>query len=257
MNAKIRPDNEIHWPKRIVTPAEAVKYINAVGYCMLFPVKNTPLPSLYFHVTHRNRLQIKVWDKYSMMVWRWKDDLPARRRAFYAKYFRGRGTFISLAQLPNFLAMREAAVAPDDHERFYAEGLIREDARLVWEALANHGPLATLELRNVCKLDTKTGNVRFKRAILELQCLLVAVHSGSEQETGAWASGRYELTCRAFPKETAAARHISPGEARQSLAAKFLENRPDAAPAQLARLFGWSKDDARVALEAAKEKSRG
>jgi len=99
--------------------------------------------------------------------------------------------------------------------------------------------------------------VRFKRAILELQCLLVAVHSGSEQETGAWASGRYELTCRAFPKETAAARHISPGEARQSLAAKFLENRPDAAPAQLARLFGWSKDDARVALEAAKEKSRG
>jgi hypothetical protein len=257
VNAKIRPDNEIHWPKRIVTPAEAVKYINAVGYCMLFPVTNTPLPSLYFHVTRRNRLQIKVWDKYSMMVWRWKDDLPARRRAFYAKYFRGRGTFISLAQLPNFLAMREAAVAPDDHERFYAEGRIREDARLVWEALAYHGPLATLELRNVCKLDTKTGNVRFKRAILELQCLLVAVHSGSEQETGAWASGRYELTCRAFPKETAAARHIVPGEARKNLVAKFREYHPDAAPGQLARLFGWSKDDARVALEAAKEKSRG
>lgn len=257
MNAKIRPDNEIHWPKRIVTPAEAVKYINAVGYCMLFPVKNTPLPSLYFHVTRRNRLQVKVWDKYSMMVWRWKDDLPARRRAFYAKYFRGRGTFVSLTQLPNFLAMRETAVAPDDHERFYADGRIREDARSVWEALANHGPLATLELRNVCKLDTKTGNVRFKRAILELQCLLVVVHSGSEQETGAWASGRYELTCRAFPKETAAARHISPGEARQNLAAKFLENRPDAAPAQLARLFGWSKDEARSALEVTKEKSRG
>jgi hypothetical protein len=257
VNAKIRPDNEIHWPKRIVTPAEAVKYINAVGYCMLFPVKNTPLPSLYFHVTRRNRLQVKVWDKYSMMVWRWKDDLPARRRAFYAKYFRGRGTFVSLTQLPNFLAMRETAVAPDDHERFYADGRIREDARSVWEALANHGPLATLELRNVCKLDTKTGNVRFKRAILELQCLLVVVHSGSEQETGAWASGRYELTCRAFPKETAAARHISPGEARQNLAAKFLENRPDAAPAQLARLFGWSKDEARSALEVTKEKSRG
>ena len=257
MKAKVRPDNEITWPRHIVTPAEAVKYINAVGYCMLFAVKNTPLSSLYFHVTRRNRVQKKVWDKYSMMVWRWKDDLPGRRRAFYAKYFRGRGTFISLAQLPNFLAMREAAVAPDDHERFYAEGRIREDARLVWEALANHGPLATLELRNVCKLDTKTGNVRFKRAILELQCLLVAVHSGSEQETGAWASGRYELTCRAFPKETAAARHISPGEARKNLAAKFLEYHPDAAPAQLARLFGWSKDEARAALESAKGKSRG
>jgi Winged helix DNA-binding domain len=256
MKAHVRPDNEIPWPRHIVTPAEAVKYINAVGYCMLLPVKSMPLPSLYFHVTRRNRLQKKVWDKYSIMVWRWKDELPGKRRAFYAKYFRGRGTFISLAQLPNFLAMRDAAVAADDHGRFYSDGRIREDARLVWEALATHGPLATLELRNACKLDTKTGNVRFKRAILELQCLLIAVHSGSEQETGAWASGRYELTCRAFPKETVAARQISLGEARRNLAAKFLKYRSDAAPAQLARLFGWSKEDARAALESAKEKSR-
>lgn len=256
MRARNIPDNEIPWPKRIVTPAEAVKYIDALGYCMLFPAKNIPLSSLYYGVTHRNRLQEKVWDKYSIIVWRWKDELPGQRRAFYAKYFRGRGTCISLAQLPNFLAIRDAAVAPDDHERFYSEGRIREDARVVWEALANHGPLATLELRNACKLDTKTGNVRFKRAILELQCLLVAVHSGSEQETGAWASGRYELTCRAFPQETAAARRISPSEARKNLAGKYLEHHSDAAAAQMARLFGWSKDDAQAALEPAKEKAR-
>jgi hypothetical protein len=257
MRARNIPDNEIPWPRRVVTPAEAVKYINATGYCMLFPVRNIPLPSLYYAVTRRNRLEKRVWDKYSMMVWRWKDELPARRRAFYAKYFRGRGTFISLAQLPNFLAIREAAVALDDHERFYAEGRIREDARSVWEALANHGPLATLELRHACKLETKTGNVRFKRAILDLQCLLVAVHSGSEQETAAWASGRYELTCRAFPKETAAARRISPEEARKQLAAKFLEYHPKAAPVQLARLFGWSKSEGQAALESARGNVQG
>ncbi len=256
MKAQNIPDNEIPWPRHIVTLAEAVKYINSVGYCMLFPVKSMPLPSLYYHVTRRNRLAKKVWDKYSMMVWRWKDELPGQRRAFYAKYFHGRGTFISLAQLPNFLAMREAAAAPDDHDQFYADGRIRDDARVVWEALANHGPLATLELRNACRLDTKTGNVRFKRAILELQCLLIAVHSGSEQETGAWASGRYELTCRAFPKETAEARRLTPVEARQHLAAKFLEHHSNAAPMQMGRLFGWSKDDAQAALESAKEKAR-
>ncbi len=257
MRARNIPDNEIPWPRRVVTPAEAVKYINATGYCMLFPVRNIPLPSLYYAVTRRNRLEKRVWDKYSMMVWRWKDELPARRRAFYAKYFSGRGTFISLAQLPNFLAIREAAVAPDDHERFYAEGRIREDARSVWEALANHGPLATLELRHACKLETKTGNVRFKRAILDLQCLLVAVHSGSEQETAAWASGRYELTCRAFPKETAAARRISPEEARKQLAAKFLEYHPKAVPVQLARLFAWSKSEGQAALESARGNVQG
>jgi hypothetical protein len=256
MKVRTIPDNEIGWPRRIVTLAEAVKYINAVGYCMLFPVRNIPLPSLYYNVTHRNRLEKRIWDKYSEMVWHWKDELPHRRRAFYAKYFRGRGTFISLAQLPSFLAMDEAAVAPDDHERLYAEGRIRDDARTIWQALAEHGPLPTLELRHACKFESKAGNVRFKRAILDLQCLLIAVHFGSEQETGAWASGRYELTCRAFPKETGEARRMSQEEARKDLAAKFREHHPAAAPAQLAKLFGWSKGDAEAALESAKKKPR-
>ena len=253
MKARTIPDNEIGWPRRIVTLAEAAKYVNTVGFCMLFPVKNIPLPSLYFAVTQRNRLEKRIWDKYSEMVWHWKDKLPHRRRAFYAKYFRGRGTFISLAQLPSFLAMDEAAVAPDDHERLYAEGRIRDDARTIWQSLAEHGPLPTLELRHACKFESKSGNVRFKRAILDLQCELIAVHSGAEQEMGAWASGRYDLTCRAFPKETAAARNISPQEARVKLAAKFVEYNPKAAPLQLAKLFGWSKNDAQVALESAKK----
>jgi len=255
MVSKDTLENEIRWPRRVLTASEAVKYIDATGYCMLFPVANVPLPSLYYAVTRRNPHVDFVWDKYSVMLWRWKDELPRRRRAFYAKYFRARGTFISLKFLPHFLSMRDAAVEPGDHERFYAEGRIREDARAVWEVLAEHVPLATLELRHVCKMDTKAGNVRFKSAILDLQCLLIAVHFGAEQETAAWASGRYELTCRAFPKETAAARRISPEEARAKLAAKFLEWHTGAPPTQLARLFGWPKPDAIVAIEAAKSKA--
>jgi hypothetical protein len=239
---------EIAWPRRIVTTAEAVKYINTIGFCMLFTVANIPLPSLYYHVTKRNHLEKRVWDKYSVMVWRWKDELPRRKRAFYGKYFRGRGTFISLEQLPNFLAMRDAAVIPGDHERFYAAGRIRDDARVIWEALEKHGPMATLELRNACKMETKAGNVRFKRAILDLQCALVAVHCGAEQETAAWASGRYDLTCRAFPKENGAAQRISAEAARRNLAAKFLQICPKAAPAQVARLFGWSKQETAQAI---------
>lgn len=250
MNSKVRLENEIQWPRRVLTLGEAVKYIDAAGFCLLFSVRNVALPSLYYSVTGRNPHEKMVWDKYSQMVWRWKDELPRRKRALYAKYFRGRGTFISLEMLPHFLAMRDAAVVPDDHERFYAEGRIRGDARVIWEALAKHGPLATLELRNACGMDAKAGNVRFKRAILELQCLLAVVHFGAERETAAWASGRYELTCRAFPKETAAALQISPERARQAVAAKYLEWYPKAIPARMARLFGWSKDEAVKAIEA-------
>jgi hypothetical protein len=243
MKRKPNPRNEFRWPKRVATLSEARKFIDALGFCMLFPVTKVPLPSLYSAVTRRPPSAGIVFDKHFEMLWRWKDDLPRRHRAFYAKYFRARGTLISLEQLPYFLAMRETAVAPGDHARFYGEGRIRDDARVIWEVLETHGPLATLELRHLCHMETKAGNVRFKRAMLDLQCLLVVVHFGSEQETGAWASGRFELTCRAFPRQTAAARSIAPDDARAKLAAKYLEWHPAAPPVQLARLFGWSKDE--------------
>jgi hypothetical protein len=256
MNRTVRGlEHEIAWPRRIVTIAEAAKYIRTLGFCMLFTAKSVPLPSLYYHVTKRNRLQVHVWDKYSEMVWRWKDELPRRQLAFYGKYFRGRGTFISPESLPYFLAMEDAVIGSGDHERFYGSGRIRADARSIWEGLEKLGPLATLELRNACKMDTKAGNVRFKRAIVQLQRSLVVMHSGTEQETGAWASGRYDLICRAFPKAISAARRITPVEARAKLAAKFFEVQTDAAPSDLMRLFEWSKDEAAAAIHHTRSQS--
>lgn len=247
------PANEVRWPRRVATLADARKYIDALGFCVLFPVNNVALPSLHWVVTRRRSL---VFDKLFLKIWRWKDELPRRGQAFYAKYFRTRGTLISLEYLPYFLAMREAACSPTDHARFYAGGRIRDDARVIWEVLAEHGPLATLELRHLCRMETKAGNVRFKRAMLDLQARLIVVHFGREQETGAWESNRFELLCRAFPKQTAAARSIEPGAARAKLAAKYLEWQPEAAPVQLSRLFGWSKDETAAAISAARPVSR-
>src|SRR5207245_7398259 len=120
-------------------------------------------------------------------------DLGRQRRAFYAKYFKGRGTFISLALLPHFIAMRDSAASPGDHERFYAGGRISHEARTIWQALEQHGPLATLELRHACKMDSKAGNVRFKRAMLDLKCLLQVVYFRGAREIDAAVSGRFKL----------------------------------------------------------------
>lgn len=248
-----QPDYESSGQPRVLSLAAAVKYINACGFCLLFATRNVALPSLYHAVARRSPHEDWVWDKYSSMVWRWKDELPRRRLAYYGKYFRGRGTLISLEELPNFLAMREAAVAPGDFARFYRAGRIRDDARIIWQALEDHGPLATLELRNACRMDTKAGNKRFKRAILDLQCLLIAVHFGAEQETKSWASGRYELTHRAFPKQNEIARKISVAEAQRNIAGKLLERQPVVQPLQIARIFGWLKAEAVVACEAARQ----
>lgn len=240
------PPNEISFPK-VRTLAQAVKFIDAVGFCVMFPVQKVPLPSLYYAVTRRHP---PGWDNETEMMWRWKDELPRKRLAFYAKYFRTRGTMISLAMLPYFLSNRQAPAAPGDFERFYAAGRITHDAKTIWEALAKQGAMATLELRHACKLDSKAGNARYKKAILELQCLLAVVHFGTEKETGAWASGRFELTCRAFPRQVRTAQKISVEKARQALAARYRKLYPDAPVLQIARLFGWSIAETQKALSA-------
>ena len=248
MNWRSTHESGLRWPRRVVTPAEAVKFINAAGFCMLFPVTNVALPSLYCAVTLRRPYDGVIFDRYFEMVWDWKDELPRRQRAFYAKVFRGKGTLISRRQLPNFLAMRDAVVAAGDAERFYRAGRIGEEARVIWKTLDELGPLGTLELRHACKMETTAGNIRYKRAMLELQGMLLVSHYGAEQETGAWASNRFELTYRAFPGESAEAANLPAEEARAKVAAKYREHYPGAKAAQLARLFGWTKDEALKAL---------
>jgi hypothetical protein len=237
------------WPRRVRTAADAVRFIDAVGYCLLFPIRRLPLPSLYYACARRDIQLGPSWDRYCQMIWTWKDELPRQRRAFYAKYFKQRGTFVSLKLLPHFLAMRGSPTAADEHDRFYAAGRISHDACALWRKLAEHAPLATLELRHACKMDSKAGNARFKRSMLELQCLLAVVHFGTEQETAAWASNRFELTARAFPKQTRLARRIPPEAARAAIAAKYLEWHPDAPWWILARLFAWTKAESVAALK--------
>lgn len=227
------------------TAADAVRFIDATGYCLLFPVKKVPLPSLYYAMARRTPVS---WDDYGAKLWEWKDNLPRWHRAFYSKYFYGRGTFISLKLLPHFLALEGTGLEAGGHGRMYAAGRISADACAVWEALDTHGPLATLELRHACKMESTAGNKRYKRAILDLSRALVVVHFGAEQETGAWASSRFELTARAFPEEAVAARRLVPEAAREAVAKKYLAWHSDVKAQALARLFRWPKADAVAAM---------
>ena len=212
---------------------------------MLFPAKNVSLPSLHYAVSRRADVR---WDKYAQLIWKWKDQLPKKRRAFYGKYFNSRGSFISLKFLPYFLATHGTAIEPREAEAFYRTGRISHDALELWLALAKHGPLPTLELRHACKMESQAGNKRFKKAMLELQGLLIVTHSGAEQETEAWASNCFDLVSRGFSKQVAEAQHISAEEARVAIAVKYKTLYPGAAPAQIARLFGWTKAQAVAAL---------
>jgi len=237
--------HELLWPRLIRTPSDAARFVDHAGFCVLFPLKNVPLPSLYYAVSKRADAR---WDKYAQLIWKWKDELPSKRRTFYAKYFKSRGSFLSLKLLPHFLAIHGTAVDPSEAEAFYRAGRIGHDALELWQALEKHGAFATLELRHACKLETEAGNKRFKKAMLELQGLLIVTHSGVAQETEAWASNRFDLVARAFPRQVAEARRISPEDARSAITAKYRNLYPSASPVQIARLFGWTKAQAVTAL---------
>src|SRR5579862_6194164 len=112
---------ETPWRKPVSTPSDAVRFIDHVCFCVLFPVKSVPLPSLYYALS--KKVDAK-WDKHAQLIWKWKDDLPKKRRAFYGKYFRSRGTFLSLESLSLLLAAHDTAVDPDDAEDFYSAGRI-------------------------------------------------------------------------------------------------------------------------------------
>ena len=236
---------EIAWPRRVTTPTEAVRFIDHVGFCALFPVRNVPLPSLYYALAKRPP---SGWGKYAQLIWKWKDELPKKRCAFYAKYFKGRGTFISLQFVPHFLAMHGTGVQPPEAEAFYEAGRVSHDALELWQTLAKLGALPTLELRHACKMETQAGNKRFKKAMLELQGLLIVTHSGAEQETEAWPSNRFDLVARVFPQQVAQATKISADDARTAIAVKYRTLYPSASPAHMARLFGWTKAQAVIAL---------
>jgi hypothetical protein len=230
---------------RVKTVADATRFIDASGFCLLFPIKNVLLPSLYYATAKRTNAR---WDKYAQLIWKWKDELPKKSGAFYGKYFKGRGSFLSLKFLPYFLALHGTAVPVSEAEEFYDAGRIGHDALELWQALAKHGPLPTLELRHACKMESQAGNKRFKKAMLELQGLLIVTHFGAEQETESWASNRFDLVARAFPEQAAQARKISVEDARTAVAVQYRTLYPAAAPAQIARLFGWTKAQAVTAL---------
>jgi hypothetical protein len=230
---------------RVRTAADASRFIEAVGFCVLFPAQNIPLPSLYFALARRSDAR---WDKYAQLIWKWKDELPKKGRAFYGKYVKGRGTFLSLKFLPCFLAIHGTALEPREAEAFYKTGRISRDALELWQALREHGPLPTLELRHACKMESQAGNKRFKKAMLELQGLLIVTHSGAEQETEAWASNRFDLVACVFSRQVAQARKISAEEARVAIAVKYKTLYRNATPAEIARLFGWTKGQTVAAL---------
>ena len=233
--------------RRIRTISAAAQFINRVGFCWLFaPSRNgtskpnpLELPSLAEAVKGRRGIGIDYWDDDAEMIWGWKSDLPATRRAYYGKGLAGRPVFVSLQILPYLLA----ASGAEDIEQIYANGGISQSAKKVYTALEQEGAMPTMALRRAAGFAGKTGNTDYHRALDELQRALVVMPIGATNEVGAWPSQIFDLVRRWFPDQAGEAYTYDTYAARRALVERYLKTVIAAPAPAIARLFNIPRQE--------------
>ena len=228
---------------RVTTREEAIAFVNERGFVFFWPVKDVPLPSLWAAVAGDRPVPAEHDDP-GHVTWGWKDELLGRRSWYYAKVLRKRATLIALDTTPYFYALSQNYgdyVA--DYLEEYREGRLSAEAKSIYEALLEHGPMHTIELRKKARMIADTAKYRFEKALTELQTGFKVLPVGVAT-AGAWHYAFiYDIVARYYPDLPAEARPISRRSAQQTLIAKHLESVGAASQAEVFRTLdvsGWT-----------------
>ncbi len=223
------------------TSKQAQRFLEARGFIFFWPVKGIDLPSLWTAVAG-DRPVAAQHDDPGHITWSWKDDALGKKRWYYAKILHRKATLISLADLPYFYALSANYGSPEeDYLLAYREGRLTQAAKQIYEALLEHGPLHSIELRHAAKLSNARDS-EYHRGLEDLQADFKILPVGIA-EAGAWRYAYiYDLTHRHFPDLIDRARSISEAAARQKLEVRYLDSVGATQLPHLTRLFGWSNE---------------
>jgi len=236
---------------RVTTKEEAVKFVDDVGFCFLFPIQGVEMPSLWDAIAGRIMKTTNKHSGYEIeRTWGWKDEALGKRLWFYNKLIRRRATLISLGFLPNFYALSDNY---GDYEHDYLEeyhtGQLSAEAKQVYEALLKHGALDAVRLRREARLSSDENKSRFDKALTDLEVGLKVLPVGIAP-VGAWRYAFiYEILPRWLPDVPDRARSIGRGEARCHILDRYIHNVIASPLATTARLFGWKLNEAKQAAE--------
>ena len=211
--------------RRLHTVEEARAFVEEVGFCHFWPIKGAELPNLFHAIAGRERpVPMEHDDADIGKCWGWKDESLDKKWWYYGKLLRRRATLISLGLLPYFYALSENYGELNDYLEEYEAGMMTAEARAIYEALLEHGPLDTVRLRREAHMSAESAKARFERTLTELQVGLKVLPVGVA-EAGAWNYAfKYEIVQRHLPELPEQARQIGRGEARRVLVARYLDN---------------------------------
>ncbi len=226
---------------KVKTRREAVEFINDVGVALLFPGDRLPLPDLWSAINGQERAIPKHHHDWALgKTWKWKDDIPSHKEAWYGKIIKGKPAFISFVDLPAVYALSSNYGELDDYLEAYADGLMSNEARTIYELLLKEGPLPTSTMRKGVGMTGGGDNARrFERAVAELQADLKIVKSGISDDNRWKYCYVYDLLLRWAPGIGEQARQYSSRTAMRHLVLRYLKSARAAPPSAFSRLFGW------------------
>jgi len=226
-------------PERCLETVEQARaFIDEIGFCHFWPIKDIELPSLFHAIAGRAKdVPMQHDDVDLSKCWGWKDGSLDKRWWYYGKLLRRRATLASREFLPYFYALSENFGGLDDYLQEYADGMLSAEAKAVIEAILENGPLNTIQLRREAHLSANSAKSRFDRALVELQVGLKVLPIGVAR-AGAWNYAfTYELFQRWFPEVPDQARAIKRSEARRVLVLRYIDNVVAADRKMIAKVF--------------------
>jgi hypothetical protein len=236
-----RPHYRLHPDLKVKKRQEAVRFINDVGVALLFPGDNVPFPDLWSAINGEERRVPRHHHDWALgKTWEWKDQIPSHKEAWYGKLIRGKPAFICMQDLPAVYALSSNFGELDDYLEAYADGLMSNEAKTIYEVLLAEGPLSTSALRKAAGLGGGGEPARrFERAIVELQSDLKIVKSGTSDDNRWKYCYVYDVLLRWAPGLAEQARQYNSRTAMRHLIGRYLQA-SIAAPARIfPRFFGW------------------
>jgi hypothetical protein len=227
--------------KPLLTPSQALRFVNERGFVYFWPIKSVDFPSLWTAVAG-DRPVPDVHDDPGHITWRWKDDALPKRIWYYAKILRRKATMISLDIAPYFYALSDNYGSPEeDHIVAYEEGRLTLAAKNIYDALLKEGALDSISLRKAARL-TSAKESEWNRALEDLQKDFKILPVGVA-EAGAWKYAFvYQITALHYPDLLESARVISESQARSKLLELYFESVGAAQARDAHKLFGWGAE---------------
>jgi uncharacterized protein YcaQ len=149
-----------------------------------------------------------------------------------------------------FYALSENYGAPeDDHMLLYEQGKLTQEAKAVYQAVLDNGPLDTIALKKAARLNSPENESRFNKALADLQAgfMLAPV---AVTKAGAWHYAfAYEIAARHYPEIPEQARFIGELDARHKLVELYFQSVGAAQVRDVVMLFGMKNAEAQATID--------